>query len=79
MHVVTDREQEQHEWVGAALVGLGRGTAPRAEHALRTGNHVLGERTRIEVLEVYCGRCRLGYTSGAARVPCPAAVRARAS
>lgn len=75
MHAVgdaTDRRarDQQHEWVGAALVGLGRGVTQRADHAARTGNHVLLERTQIEVLEVYCGRCRLAYTSSAGQMPC---------
>ena len=59
-----------HQWVGAALVGLGTGDNERATHAARTGRHVLPERTRIEVLEVYCGRCRLAYTPSAHRLPC---------
>jgi hypothetical protein len=59
-----------HQWVGAALVGLGTGANERATHAARTGRHVLPERTRIEVLEVYCGRCRLAYSPSAHRLPC---------
>lgn len=67
-----------HEWVGAALVGLGTAINSRAEHAARTGRHVLFEKTRIEVLEVYCGRCRLAYSAAAGRMPCTAAQISRA-
>jgi len=65
-----------HAWVGAALVGLGTGGNGRAEHAARTGRHVVFDKTRIEVLEVYCGRCRLAYSPTAGRSPCRA-VRTR--
>jgi hypothetical protein len=60
----------RHQWVAAALVDLGRGRAPRAEHAARTGKHVLEDRTGIEVLEVYCRRCRMPYGRPADRTPC---------
>ncbi len=60
----------EHEWVGAALVGLGRGPTGRAEHAARTGRHVLPDRTRIEVLEVYCAHCRQEYDAGRVDRPC---------
>lgn len=60
-----------HEWVGATLVGMGRGETARAEHAARTGRHVLPERTKVEVLEVYCRRCRVGYTMASSRAACP--------
>ncbi len=73
-HRHEERTGTGHEWVGAALVGLGTGRNERAEHAARTGRHVLLERTRIEVLEVYCGRCRLAYTPSADRLPCTAQV-----
>ncbi|HEX2894083.1 MAG TPA: hypothetical protein VHO29_08790 [Marmoricola sp.] len=59
-----------HQWVGAALVGMGEGESLRAEHASRTGRHVLPAATKIEVLEVYCGRCRIGYDDRLATVPC---------
>lgn len=59
-----------HEWVGAALVGMGRGDNGRAEHAARTGRHVLTSRTRIEVLEVYCANCRVAYSDRSLRQPC---------
>lgn len=61
---------EQHAWVGAAMVGLGDGDTRRAEHAARTGRHVLTAGTRLEVLEVYCSRCRVPYGAAALRQPC---------
>jgi len=64
-------EPGEHRWVGAAVVALGNGPgSARAEHAARTGRHVLPTRTRVDVLEVYCGRCRVGYKSHAAALPC---------
>lgn len=70
--------RDEHRWVGAALVHLGLGeNSPRAEHAARTGRHVMPRGTRIEVLEVYCARCRTPYGSRRAELPC-AAVVARA-
>ncbi|WP_152186876.1 hypothetical protein [Segeticoccus rhizosphaerae] len=59
-----------HVWVGAALVGMGQGDTRRAEHAARTGRHVLPVGTRIEVLEVYCSRCRVPYSERACAWPC---------
>jgi hypothetical protein len=76
MHAVAEvpwaekRPELRHHWVGAALVGLGRGDTRRAEHAARTGRHVLSKATRIEVLEVYCERCRIGYSASSDRMPC---------
>jgi hypothetical protein len=66
-----------HQWVGAALVGMGRGHSSRAEHAARTGRHVMRAATRIEVLEVYCGTCRVRYDDRQAFAPCTGAVAAR--
>lgn len=63
-------ESPAHLWVGAALVGMGQGRTRRAEHAARTGRHVLSAATRIEVLEVYCSRCRVAYDDHAATWPC---------
>jgi hypothetical protein len=60
----------RHRWVGAALIGLGDGVSRRAEHAARTGRHVMPDATRIEVLEVYCAECRVAYSDRAARWPC---------
>lgn len=69
-----------HDWVGATLVGMGRGETARAEHAARTGRHVLPARTKVEVLEVYCRRCRVSYQSAASAALCPlAAVAPRAA
>jgi hypothetical protein len=84
MHAVpelagTDKSVDvRHQWVGAALVGLGEGDTARAEHAARTGRHVLRKATRIEVLEVYCRRCRIRYSASAGQVPCTVSM-ARAS
>jgi hypothetical protein len=62
-----------HQWVGAALVGMGKGDSLRAEHASRTGRHVLPAATKIEVLEVYCRRCRVQYEDRLVTVPCDGA------
>jgi hypothetical protein len=59
-----------HHWVGAAIVSMGHGDTKRAEHAARTGRHVLDERTRVEVLEVYCARCRVKYSRRSCAAPC---------
>src|SRR5690348_7535579 len=57
-------ESGEHRWVAAALVEVGRGSqSRRAEHAARTGRHVLPAATRIDVLEVYCAWCRVAYES----------------
>ncbi|HEU4567106.1 MAG TPA: hypothetical protein VFR99_03665 [Marmoricola sp.] len=64
------RGGRQHRWVGAATVALGEGPSRRAEHASRTGRHVLPEGTRLEVLEVYCGDCRISYNARAGGWPC---------
>lgn len=66
-------DADAHVWVGAALVGMGQGDTRRAEHAARTGRHVLSARTRIEVLEVYCSRCRVPYSRHACGRPCSGA------
>jgi hypothetical protein len=63
----------RHTWVGAALVGVGEGDSARAEHAARTGRHVLPEATKIQVLEVYCDRCRMRYDARQATAPCTGA------
>lgn len=62
-----------HRWVGAALVGLGEGSGRRAEHAARTGRHVLLAATRVEVLEVYCDDCRTRYDARTRAEACPGA------
>jgi hypothetical protein len=64
------RPQPTHRWVGAALVDLGLGEAARAEHAARTGRHVIRTGTQIDVLEVYCARCRVRYAAQAIDEPC---------
>jgi hypothetical protein len=67
-----------HRWVGAALVELGVGANDRrAEHADRTGRHVLTPGTRLDVLEVYCADCRAPYTKSA-NEPCPKRIASRA-
>ncbi|WP_301486161.1 hypothetical protein [Intrasporangium sp.] len=53
---------------------MGQGETRRAEHAARTGRHVLLARTRIEVLEVYCSRCRIHYSERACTRPCTGAL-----
>jgi hypothetical protein len=63
-------EGTAHVWVGAALVGMGHGDNRRAEHAARTGRHVVSAGTRIEVLEVYCSRCRVPYSEPASGRAC---------
>ncbi|MGH3423550.1 MAG: hypothetical protein ACRDO8_02405 [Nocardioidaceae bacterium] len=81
MHTKVGREAErsrggvdEHLWVGAALIGMGHGDTRRAEHAARTGRHVIPSATRIEVLEVYCSRCRVPYGQGVLGAPCTGAV-----
>jgi hypothetical protein len=59
------------------MVDLGTAHAGRAEHAARTGRHVLRAATRVAVLEVYCLYCRVGFDSHAATKPCPGAPAAR--
>ena len=68
----TTSADDDHQWVAAALVGMGSGGTPRAEHAARTGKHVLPSATRIRVLEVYCADCRVAYGERASRATCPA-------
>ena len=66
MHVLPDppAARRDHRWVAAAVVEVGRGPrSPRAEHAFRTGRHVLPAATCIDVLEVYCADCRVAYDS----------------
>ncbi|KRE42322.1 hypothetical protein [Knoellia sp. Soil729] len=63
-----------HQWVGAALVGMGAGGADRAEHAARTGRHVVPAATRITVLEVYCEGCRVSYDAHLSMQSCDAAL-----
>lgn len=48
----------EHMWVAAATVGL---TDRLALRAWKTSRFEVPERTRIEALEVYCGRCRKPY------------------
>jgi len=47
-----------HEWVGAAYVALNK---PEAKYAARRGSIRVAEKTRVEVLDVYCTLCRLPY------------------
>jgi hypothetical protein len=66
-----ERAVARHRWVAAALVDVGSGTDNvRAEHAARTGRHVVRAATRIEVLEVYCANCRLLYGERSYDEPC---------
>jgi hypothetical protein len=70
----TDRPPAtRHAWVAATLVGMGEGDTRRAEHAARTGRHVLRAATKVEVLEVYCRRCRVPYSDRRCDAPCTAA------
>ncbi len=65
----------EHQWVAAAVVEIGRGThTQRAERAMRTGRYILATSTRIEVLEVYCRRCRIPFSPRVARLECETAV-----
>ena len=63
-----------HQWVGAALVGMGAGDTSRAEHAARTGRHVVRAATTITVLEVYCEGCRVAYEPQLSMQRCEAAL-----
>jgi hypothetical protein len=47
-----------HRWVVAAVVDL---PETLASQAFRRGTARLPERTKIDVLEVYCGQCRRPY------------------
>jgi len=76
-NVGEQRAVRRHRWVGAAMIALGDGVSRRAEHASRTGRHVLPEATRIDVLEVYCGDCRISYSDRAGSWPCRGATAAR--
>jgi hypothetical protein len=58
-----------HSWVGAATVGL---TDKQAAHADLRGSVRVPVETRVDVLEVYCGRCRRPYDD-VADEPCIAA------
>ena len=72
-------ELADHRWVAAALLELGYGgTNPRAERASRTGRHVVPPGTRIDVLEVYCAKCRIPYESRNDGEPCSQRFAARA-
>ncbi len=69
--------ERDHRWVAAAVVEVGRGPrSARAEHASRTGRHVLPAATRIEVLEVYCADCRVAYASHESTRECAAVATA---
>ena len=69
-----ETRETSHRWVAAALVGMGQGATRRAEHAARTGRHVLPAGTQIDVLEVYCADCRTGYSERASLRPCSGVV-----
>lgn len=58
-----------HKWVVAATVSI---PATLAAQAYRRGTARLPERTKIEVLEVYCGQCRRPYDR-VCEEPCAAA------
>ncbi len=61
----------EHQWVAAAVVEIGRGAhTERADRAVRTGRYVVTASTRIEVLEVYCRRCRIPFSHRAAAGVC---------
>ncbi len=75
-----DRATGEHRWVAATLVEVGRGDrSPRAEHAARTGRHVLPAATRVDVLEVYCAWCRVAYESHDSAESCPGVAVSAAS
>jgi hypothetical protein len=44
----------------------------RAERAARTGRYVVPAAMWLEVLEVYCGQCRVPYSRRLATAECPA-------
>lgn len=49
---------DDHEWVGAAYLPL---DDKQAKHAERRGSVRMVTTTKVEVLEVMCGRCRRPY------------------
>lgn len=64
-------EESVHRWVAAALVDVGQGAHDeRAERAARTGRYIVPAGAWIEVLEVYCARCRAPYSPRAAALDC---------
>lgn len=48
-----------HEWVGAGLLLLDR---KRAEQATKSGKVTIVSRLVVDVLDVYCRKCRRQYT-----------------
>lgn len=51
-----------HEWIGAGMVRL---DPPRAMKASRTGKVTILSRLTIDVLDVYCNKCRRSYDDAA--------------
>lgn len=47
-----------HEWVGAGLLLL---TRKHAEQATRSGKVTIVSRITVDVLDVYCRKCRRAY------------------
>lgn len=62
-----------HSWVGAATVEL---SGKQAAHADLRGSIRVPTETRVDVLEVYCGRCRRPYDD-VADEPCIVAAGSR--
>lgn len=56
--MATERRDDGHRWVGAALI-----TVPGAvvKQAHRRGIFHLRRDTKVAVTEVYCSECRLGF------------------
>lgn len=52
---------DAHKWVAAANIRVDR---RRAEVAARSGKMVIPHGVQVEVLDVYCGRCRTRYEIG---------------
>lgn len=49
-----------HEWVGAGLLLL---DTKRAEQATRSGKVTIVSRVSVDILDVYCRKCRRPYQS----------------
>jgi hypothetical protein len=62
--------QADHQWVGAAYVTL---QLPQARYAARRGSIRVAEKTRVEVLDVYCNACRRPFDE-VKDAPCSAAI-----
>lgn len=52
---------DAHQWVAAANIRVDR---RRAEVAARSGRMLISHKLQVEVVDVYCKRCRTTYENG---------------